>query len=154
MVRFSRLGSTSTGRLTRWAKARRTSSVLTRPCWPSQARARTKAADLGALRHAHGQEILPPDQGNHADEPLRSLGVHTVTVRLHRQVRALLKVNIVAAPLWALGLSTRATALLLEGLEVDISAATVWRDALLLLWEAKGRLAQRGRPAWGWTASG
>ncbi len=32
------------------------------------------------------------------DEPIRSLGVHTVTVRLHRQVRASLKVNIVAAP--------------------------------------------------------
>jgi large subunit ribosomal protein L9 len=32
------------------------------------------------------------------DEPLRSLGVHSISVRLHRQVRATLKVNIVAAP--------------------------------------------------------
>jgi large subunit ribosomal protein L9 len=31
------------------------------------------------------------------DEPLRSLGVHSISVRLHRQVRATLKVNIVAA---------------------------------------------------------
>lgn len=32
------------------------------------------------------------------EEPLRSLGVHTVPVRLHRQVRTNLKVNITAAP--------------------------------------------------------
>ncbi len=32
------------------------------------------------------------------DEPLRSLGIHSVSIRLHRQVRATLKVNIVAAP--------------------------------------------------------
>jgi large subunit ribosomal protein L9 len=32
------------------------------------------------------------------DEPLRSLGVYSISVRLHRQVRATLKVNIVAAP--------------------------------------------------------
>lgn len=32
------------------------------------------------------------------DEPIKSLGVHSVPVRLHRQVRATLKVNIVAAP--------------------------------------------------------
>lgn len=32
------------------------------------------------------------------DEPLRSLGVHSVPIRLHRQIRATIKVNIVAAP--------------------------------------------------------
>ncbi len=37
------------------------------------------------------------------------------------------------ALLWALGLSTRAIALLLKKLEVDISATTVWRDVILLL---------------------
>ncbi len=38
-----------------------------------------------------------------------------------------------AALLWAMGLSTRAIALLLKKLEVEISATTVWRDVLLLL---------------------
>jgi transposase-like protein len=54
-----------------------------------------------------------------------------------------------AALLWALGLSTRATAVLLEGLEVALSATTVWRDVLLLLWQAKGRLAKRRAPCLG-----
>ena len=37
------------------------------------------------------------------------------------------------ALLWAMGLSVRAIALLLEKLEVEISATTVWRDVLLML---------------------
>lgn len=48
------------------------------------------------LKEQHGIE-LDRDQVL-LDEPLRSLGMHTVPVRLHRQVRANLKVNIVAAP--------------------------------------------------------
>ncbi|MEJ7613849.1 MAG: hypothetical protein DFNUSKGM_000472 [Candidatus Fervidibacter sacchari] len=48
------------------------------------------------LKEQHGIE-LDRDQIL-LDEPLRSLGVHSVSVRLHRQVRATLKVNIVAAP--------------------------------------------------------
>ncbi len=48
------------------------------------------------LKAQHGVE-LDRDQVL-LEEPLRSLGVHTVPVRLHRQVRASLKVNIVAAP--------------------------------------------------------
>jgi hypothetical protein len=54
-----------------------------------------------------------------------------------------------AALLWALGLSTRATAVLLDRLEVALSATTVWRDVLLLLWQAKGRLAKRRAPCLG-----
>jgi hypothetical protein len=54
-----------------------------------------------------------------------------------------------AALLWALGLSTRATAVLPEGLEVALSATTVWRDVLLLLREAKGRLGKRRAPCLG-----
>jgi large subunit ribosomal protein L9 len=48
------------------------------------------------LKEQHGIEI-DRDQIL-LDEPLRSLGVHSVSVRLHRQVRATIKVNIVAAP--------------------------------------------------------
>jgi hypothetical protein len=48
------------------------------------------------------------------------------------------------ALLWALGLSTHATAILLQRLEVKLSAMTVWRDVLLLLWQVKGRLGQGG----------
>lgn len=48
------------------------------------------------LKEQHGIE-LDRDQIL-LDEPLRSLGVHSVSVRLHRQVRTTLKVNIVAAP--------------------------------------------------------
>ena len=48
-----------------------------------------------------------------------------------------------SALLGALGLSTHATAILLRRLEVALSAMTVWRDVLLLLWEVKGRLGQR-----------
>lgn len=47
------------------------------------------------LKERHGIE-LDRDQLD-LDEPLRSLGVHTIPVRLHRQVRATLRVNIVAA---------------------------------------------------------
>ena len=54
-----------------------------------------------------------------------------------------------SALLWALGLSTRATAALLAGLEVTLSATTVWRDVLLLLQEAKGLLAGRRVPCLG-----
>lgn len=54
-----------------------------------------------------------------------------------------------AALLWALGLSTRATAVLLDRLEVALSATTVWRDVLLLLRQAKGRLAKRRAPCLG-----
>ncbi len=46
------------------------------------------------------------------------------------------------ALLWALGLSTRAMAFFLERLEVHISATTVWRDVLLLLWEVKGEASE------------
>ncbi len=66
------------------------------------------AGEGGRLYHAvSAQEIAQKLKEQHGieldrdqvllDEPLRSLGVHTVTVRLHRQVRANLKVNIVAA---------------------------------------------------------
>ncbi len=48
------------------------------------------------LKEQHGIEI-DRDQVL-LDEPLRSLGIHSVPVRLHRQVRANIKVNIVAAP--------------------------------------------------------
>lgn len=48
------------------------------------------------LKEQHGIEI-DRDQVL-LEEPLRSLGVHTVPVRLHRQVRTNLKVNITAAP--------------------------------------------------------
>ncbi|GBD12142.1 hypothetical protein HRbin24_00142 [bacterium HR24] len=54
-----------------------------------------------------------------------------------------------SALLWALGLSTRATASLLAGLEVALSAMTVWRDVLLLLREVKGLLAARRVPCLG-----
>lgn len=47
------------------------------------------------LKEQHGIEI-DRDQVL-LDEPLRSLGVHTIPIRLHRQVRANLKVNIIAA---------------------------------------------------------
>jgi len=48
------------------------------------------------LKEQHGIEI---DRNRVLlDEPLRSLGIHTVPVRLHRQVRTNFKVNIVAAP--------------------------------------------------------
>ncbi len=67
------------------------------------------AGESGRLYHAvSAHEIVQQLKTQHGidldrdqlvlDEPLRSLGVHTVTVRLHRQVRASLKVNIVAAP--------------------------------------------------------
>ncbi|MGQ9519983.1 MAG: 50S ribosomal protein L9 [Candidatus Fervidibacter sp.] len=48
------------------------------------------------LKQQHGIEI-DRDQVL-LEEPLRSLGVHTVPIRLHRQVRTNLKVNITAAP--------------------------------------------------------
>ncbi len=48
------------------------------------------------LKEQHGIEI-DRDQVL-LDEPLRSLGIHSVPIRLHRQVRANIKVNIVAAP--------------------------------------------------------
>jgi len=49
-----------------------------------------------------------------------------------------------SALLWALGLSTHATAiLLLQRLEVKLSAMTVWRHVLLLLWEVKEELGRR-----------
>ena len=48
-----------------------------------------------------------------------------------------------SALLWALGLSTHATAILLQRLEVKLSAMTVWRDVLLLLWQVKEELGQR-----------
>ena len=54
-----------------------------------------------------------------------------------------------SALLWALGLSTRATASLLAGLEVALSAMSVWRDVLLLLREAKGLLGGRRVPCLG-----
>lgn len=50
---------------------------------------------VARLKEQHGIE-LDRDQVD-LDEPLRSLGVHTVPVRLHRQVRATLRVNIVPA---------------------------------------------------------
>lgn len=66
------------------------------------------AGEGGRLYHAvSAQEIvkkLKEQQGIELDrdqilleEPLRSLGIHTIPVRIHRQVRANLKVNIVAA---------------------------------------------------------
>ena len=48
-----------------------------------------------------------------------------------------------SALLWALGLSTHATAILLQRLEVKPSAMTVWRHVLLLLWEVKEELGRR-----------
>ena len=48
-----------------------------------------------------------------------------------------------SALLGALGLSTHATAILLQRLEVALSAMAVWRDVLLLLWEVKEELGQR-----------
>jgi hypothetical protein len=44
---------------------------------------------------------------------------------------------------WALGLSTHATAILLQRLAVKLSAMTVWGDVLLLLWQVKEELGQR-----------
>lgn len=66
------------------------------------------AGEGGRLYHAvSAQEIIAHLKDKHGialdrdqldlDEPLRSLGIHTIPVRLHRQVRATLKVNIVAA---------------------------------------------------------
>ncbi len=66
------------------------------------------AGEGGRLYHAvSAQEIIARLKDKHGialdrdqldlDEPLRSLGIHTIPVRLHRQVRATLKVNIVAA---------------------------------------------------------
>mgnify|MGYP001627106823 CR=1 FL=1 len=48
------------------------------------------------LKEQHGIEI-DRDQVL-MDEPLRSLGIHSVPIRLRREVRTTLKVNIVAAP--------------------------------------------------------
>jgi hypothetical protein len=53
-----------------------------------------------------------------------------------------------SALLWALGLSTHATAILLQRLEVQLSAMTVWRDVLLLLWQVKGGWGRGGCAAW------
>lgn len=67
------------------------------------------AGEGGRLYHAvSAQEIAQKLKEQHnieidrdqvlMDEPLRSLGVHTIAIRLHRQVRTNLKVNIIAAP--------------------------------------------------------
>ncbi len=48
------------------------------------------------LKEQHGVELDRDQIG--LDEPLRSLGVHSVPVRLHRQVKTTLRVHIVAAP--------------------------------------------------------
>jgi large subunit ribosomal protein L9 len=66
------------------------------------------AGEGGRLFHAvSAQEIVAQLKAKHGieldrdqldlDEPLRTLGIHTITVRLHRQVRANLKVNIIPA---------------------------------------------------------
>lgn len=67
------------------------------------------AGEGGRLYHAvSAHEIVQHLKGQHGieidrdqvlmDEPLRSLGIHSVPIRLHREVRTTLKVNIVAAP--------------------------------------------------------
>ncbi|MFA0750892.1 MAG: hypothetical protein SLRJCFUN_001295 [Candidatus Fervidibacter sp.] len=66
------------------------------------------AGEGGRLYHAvSAQEIVAQLKAKHGieldrdqldlEEPLRTLGIHTITVRLHRQVRGTLRVNIIAA---------------------------------------------------------
>lgn len=51
---------------------------------------------IARLKEQYGIELDRDQIG--LDDPLRSLGVHSVPVRLHRQVKTTLKVHIVAAP--------------------------------------------------------